>query len=240
MRTVLARELSAWFDAPLAWLAVAAACAASTAWFMNGFFLAGRVDMSAFFEALPLAYLAFVPALSMRLWSEDLRTRTFELWRTLPLRTGEIVAGKFLAACCVLAAFLASTLGIVALLESVGEPDLARIAIAYLGAFLLGALLLAIGQLCSALTADQVLAYVATALIGALLVALGDPRVVAVVDGWGAGLHLGSTLERWIAIAPHYDAFVAGAIPLRSLAWFVGLIVAALAANAWTTARVRA
>lgn len=240
VRTVLARELSGWFDAPIAWLAVAAASAASTAWFMNGFFLAGRVDMSAFFEALPFLYLAFVPALAMRLWSEDLRTRTFELWMTLPLRPAQIVAGKFLAASCVLAAFLACTLGIVVLLAALGDADLARIACGYAGAFLLGALLLAIGGLCSALTADQVLAYVATALVGAALVALGDARVVAVVDGWAPALQLGSALERSIALAPHYEAFVAGTVPLRSLAWFLGLIAAALAVNAWSVARERA
>jgi ABC-2 type transport system permease protein len=236
---VLSRELAGWFDAPIAWLAVAAALFASTSWFMNGFFLAGRLDMTPFFEVLPLVYLLFVPALAMRQWSEDLRTRTFELWMTLPLRPGQVVLGKYLAACVVLALFLAGTLGIVALLCALGAPDLGRIACGYAGALLLGAQLLAIGQLCSALTADQVVAFVAAALAGAVLLGTGDERVVAVLDAWWPSLGAGSLLERWLSAEPHYAAFVAGRIPLGSAIYFAATSGACLAVNAWTAARAR-
>lgn len=236
---MLARELSGWFDAPIAWLAVAAALFASTSWFMNGFFLAGRLDMTPFFEGLPLCYLLFIPALAMRQWSEDLRTRTFELWMTLPLRPAQVVLGKYLAACVVLALFLAGTLGIVALLCALGEPDLGRIACGYAGAFLLGALLLALGQLCSALTADQVLAFAAAALASALLLESGDERVVAVLDGWSPALGLGSALARWFSALPHYAAFTAGRIPLASALYFAALSAACLAINGLVAARAR-
>ena len=65
VRAVFGRELEGWFEAPLAWLAIAAALFASTAWFMNEFFLAGALDMTPFFERLPLVFVLFVPALSI-------------------------------------------------------------------------------------------------------------------------------------------------------------------------------
>jgi ABC-2 type transport system permease protein len=108
----------------VAWLAVAAAVFAANAWFMNEFFLAARLDMTPFFERLPFVFVVFVPALSLRQWSEDLRSRTFELWMTLPLRPVEIVVGKYLAGLALIAVFLAGSLPIVVLLLALGEPDL--------------------------------------------------------------------------------------------------------------------
>lgn len=236
---MLARELAGWFEAPLAWLAVAAAILASNAWFMNEFFLAGTLDMTPFFERLPLVLVAFVPAIAMRTWSEDLRARTFELWMTLPFRPSQVVAGKYAAALTVLALFLAGTLPIVAMLCALGSPDLGRIAAGYAGAFLLGAQMLAFGQLASALFADQVLAFLAGALASAALVFSGHERVVAVLDGLAPSMAVGRRVADFASAWPRYERFAGGEIALAGVAYFVASALACLWVNALVAARAR-
>lgn len=236
---VLQRELAAAFDSAIAWVATAAALLATTSVFMNEFFLAGKLDMTPLFELLPRVFVLFLPALSMRLWSEDLRSRTFELWMTLPLPPAAVVLGKYLAALALLALFLAGTLPVVALLATLGEPDYGRIAAGYAGAFLLGGMLLALGGLCSALTSDQVVAFLLAAFAAFVLTFLGEERVAAVIDGAAPGWRVGSFLADHVALRAPYEACVRGWIPLGALAYFVGLAALLLALTTQVVARNR-
>jgi ABC-2 type transport system permease protein len=233
---VAGRELAAACDSSIAWVATIAALLALSSVFMNEFFLAGKLDMQPLFDLLPLLFVLYMPALSMRTWSEDLRSRTFELWMTLPLPPGAVVAGKYLASLALLLLFLAGTLPVVLLLVALGEPDLGRIASGYAGAFLLGATLLALGSLCSALTSDQIVAFLAAAFGAFLLVFLGEERVVAVLDGAAPGWRLGSFLSDHVSALPPYEGFVRGSLGLGALAWFAGL---ALLLLGFTTLAVR-
>jgi ABC-2 type transport system permease protein len=226
---VAQRELAAACDSSIAWVATIAALLALTSVFMNEFFLVGKLEMTPLFELLPLFFVLYLPALSMRSWSEDLRSRTFELWMTLPLRPAAVVAGKYLASLALLVLFLAGTLPVVVLLCALGQPDLGRIASGYAGAFLLGATLLALGALCSALTADQVVAFLCAAFGAFLLVFLGEERVVAVLDGAAPGWRLGSFLADHLSALPPYEGFVRGALSLGGCAWFTGLALLFLA-----------
>lgn len=239
VRAVLARELGGWFDAPLAWLALALSLFATSSWFLNEFFLANRLDLAPLFARLPWIYVLLVPALAMRVWSEDLRARTFELWMTLPLTPLQVVLGKYLAALLVLAAFLAGTLPVLAYVETLGSPDLGRVVAGYLGAFLLGAQLLALGVLASALFADQLAAFLVAAVLAGVELALGDERVVAVLDGLAPALGAGSGLARVASGLPRYEGFVAGSVGLAPILWFLATTAAALWANVRVAERAR-
>jgi ABC-2 type transport system permease protein len=230
LRAVAGRELAAAFDSNVAYVATIAGLLAVASAFMNEFFLSGKLDMTPFFDALAPALVLLMPAIAMRTWSEDLATRTFELWATLPLSSAQVVLGKYLAALALHLVFLAGTLPIVAMLCALGDPDLGRIASGYLGAVLLGALLLAIGQLVSGLSADQIVVFLATAFAGFALLGCGHPRVVAVLDGWLAGL--GTALHDRLSALPHYARFVRGTVAASSLAYFAGLSAVCLALNA--------
>lgn len=239
-RLVLGRELQAWFDGAIATVALVAALLAVLASFMNEFFVRGRLDMAPFFERLPLVLVLFVPALAMRLWAEDKGRRTFELWMTLPLTPLQIVLGKYAAALLVYGVFLLGTLPIPILLFSLGSPDPGPILAGYLGALLLGSLFLALGQLLSGLSADQVVAFLSTALVCAFLVATGEPRVIAALDGLATSLAAGTRLSEWVSALPRFEAFARGSVSLAGLVYFAGLAAIALAANAASVARNRA
>ena len=73
------RELSAAFDTAIAPVTLLVSVLFVGAAFMNGFFLAGRVEMTSFFAQMPLFFAVLVPALTMRLFAEEKKSRTIEL-----------------------------------------------------------------------------------------------------------------------------------------------------------------
>lgn len=205
---VCAREWNAAFDSALAWLTIALAVLALNATALNEFFLAGRLELRALFETLPMVLVVLAPALGMRLWSEDLRQRTAELWLTLPVRTGAIVLGKYLALLGLYTLVLVGTLPLVILLSQLGDPPLLTIARGYLGALALGAALLAIAGFFSTLHAEALSAFVSAAFTAFLLLALGDARVMAILDGLLPGSGLGSLLGERVALLGAYQELV--------------------------------
>jgi ABC-2 type transport system permease protein len=217
---VAARELGAAFDSGIATVATIAFTLLANSIFMNEFFLAGTLEMRAFFDLAPLLFAFFLPALSMRLWAEEKKHRTIELLFTLPIRPVQAVLGKYLAALALYGLFLAGTLPIPILLEVLGTPDRGAIVAGYLGLSLFGAQFLALGGLCSALTRDQIVAFVASTLAGFTLVLTGEERVAGVLDGLFPTLALGSFLRENLAALPPYGEFVRGVIRLSATLYF--------------------
>ena len=219
VRLVAARELGAAFDTGIATIATVALTLLANSIFMNEFFLTGTLDMSGFFDLLPLLLAFFLPALSMRLWAEEKKSRTVELLFTLPIRPLQAVLGKYLAALALYGLFLACTLPIPVMLEVLGSPDRGAIVAGYLGLVLFGALFLAIGGLCSALARDQIVAFVASTLVGFALVLTGSERVAGVLDGLFP-FALGSFLREHLSALPPYGEFVRGIVRLSATSYF--------------------
>jgi ABC-type transport system involved in multi-copper enzyme maturation permease subunit len=190
---------------------------------MNEFFLTGNVDMGGFFDQMPLLLPLFLPALTMRLFAEEKKTRTIELLLTLPISAGQAVLGKFFAAFLVYALFLVGTLPIVVMLLALGDPDLGQIVSGYIGLALAGGFLLALGTFISALSSDQIVTFVATSVAGYLLVLLGNEKVVTVLDGLSPALAAGSFLRDGVSLMPHYESFVRGVIGLPAVVYFVAM-----------------
>lgn len=209
-RCVAQRELAAAFDSALAYVTLIASLLAINSATLNQFFLVGRLELDGLFEILPLALLMLAPALAMRLWSEDLRTRTCELWLTLPIDSRAVLLGKLGALYLLYGLVLVGTLPMLGLLLYLGEPDLARIAWGYAGALGLGAALLAVCSLFSALSSDSITAFIAGAFSCFVFLASGDPRVIAVLDGLIPSWALGSWLGEYFSLLPIYQACVDG------------------------------
>jgi len=109
-----------------------------------------------------LAFMLICPAVTMRVVSEELRLGTIEILLTAPVRTADIILGKYAAALGFLVLLLAPTLVFVAALEIYGRPDYGELLCGYLGVLLAGSVYLASGILASTLTASQVVAYLIT------------------------------------------------------------------------------
>lgn len=236
---IAGRELGAAVDSKIAYVYTVAFVVLANSIFMNEFFLTGTVDMTGFFDLMPLLLPVFLPAVTMRLWAEERKQRTIEMLLTMPIRPMQAVLGKYVAALALYSLFLIGSLPIVVMLLALGDPDVGLIVSGYLGLMLFGALLLAVGQLLSALTADQIVAFVTTTAVAFLFVLTGDDRVVTVLDGLFPGIELGTRVYESFSIGPHYEAFVRGVVGLPALIYFGGLSALFLWINAQVLERFR-
>ncbi|RMG92207.1 MAG: ABC transporter [Chloroflexi bacterium] len=118
------------------------------------------VDLANVLGTFTFLYIFAAPAITMRLLSEEQRSGTMELLMTLPLRDGEVVLGKFMAAFIFYMVATALTLVYPFVLIQFGNPDIGPILTSYLGVLLWGAGLLAIGLLASALSDNQMVSFI--------------------------------------------------------------------------------
>src|SRR3990167_10285270 len=95
------REFHSYFATPLAYVFIVVFLLLNgiCTFYFGNFFARGQADLVPFFSFHPWIYVVFIPALSMRLWSEERKTGTIELLLTLPISTWQAICGKYLAAC---------------------------------------------------------------------------------------------------------------------------------------------
>jgi len=220
VRLIAGRELAAYFDSAIAYVFTVAFLVLANSIFMNEFFLAGNVDMTAFFDQLPLLLAFFLPAITMRLWAEERKQRTIEFLLTLPISPLQAILGKYVAALGLFSLFLLGSLPIPIMLGALGTPDVGLIVAGYVGLLCFGAMFLAFGMFLSALSGDQIVAFVLSTLLGFTFVLTGNDQVAAVLDGLFPSLGVGTFLFENVSALPHYDAFVRGLIELSSLVYF--------------------
>ena len=104
-RNVFKRELYGYFNSPVAYIFLVIFLMV-TSWFTfawGQFYEARQASLEPFFRYHPIVYLIFIPAVSMRLWSEERKSGTIQLLLTLPITIHQAVLGKFLAAWAFLA-----------------------------------------------------------------------------------------------------------------------------------------
>ncbi len=235
MRNTLAifrRELAAYFATPLAYvfIVIFLVLAGVLTFFLGNFFERGQADLQAFFTFHPWLYLVLVPALSMRLWAEERKSGTIELFLTLPIRLREAVVAKFLAAWCFAGIALALTFPFWVTVNFLGDPDNGVILASYLASWLMAGAILALGAAVSAATKNQVIAFVVTAALAFVLIVAGTSTVLGLFRGWAP-----EAVIRAVAVASifgHYSAVTRGVIAFADLFYFASLIVGFLAANA--------
>ncbi len=109
-----------------------------------------------------LALMLALPALSMRVLSEERKNGTAELLMTSPITTTQLVLGKFLGTLAILALMLLLTLPLIITIDFWADPEWPALGAAYLGYFLFGAVILAIGLFASSLTENQIVALLMT------------------------------------------------------------------------------
>jgi ABC-2 type transport system permease protein len=110
IQTIFRREFAAYFNVPIAYIFIVVFLAVNSGLFMTSFFLSGSADMRGFFSLLPITLIVFIPAVTMRLWSEESKGGTIALLQSFPVSAGELVLGKFLASYLFYLIALAGTL----------------------------------------------------------------------------------------------------------------------------------
>jgi ABC-2 type transport system permease protein len=229
--TVFRREFASYFATPLAYvfIVIFLALAGALTFFLGNFFERGQADLQAFFSFHPWLYLFLIPALSMRLWAEERKTGTIELFLTLPITMTQAVLGKFLAAWAFTSLALALTFPLWITVNILGTPDNGVIVASYIGSLLMAGAFLAIGACLSALTKNQVIAFVLTAAVCFLFTVSGSSLVLGLVKGW-----MPEAVVRTVSsysFLTHFSAINRGVIDLRDAVFFLSTIALFLFAN---------
>ena len=226
------RELAAYFATPLAYVFVLIFLVLSGVFtfYIGGFYERGQADLAPFFSFHPWLYLFLVPAISMRLWSEERKSGTIELLLTLPLTRMQAVLGKFLAAWLFTGLALVLSFPLWITVNFLGAPDNGVIVASYLGSWLMAGSFLAIGSCMSALNRNQVIAFITTAVVCFLFILSGFPLVLDALSGWAPQLLIDAIAS--MSFLTHFTAVSKGVIGLRDLLFFVSLTVVWLAATA--------
>ncbi len=229
--TVAKREFAGYFATPVAaiFLIIFLALVAAITFFIGYFLERGNADLQPFFNFHPWLYLFFAPALSMRLWAEERRQGTIELFLTLPIPLWAAVLGKFVAAWMFLGLALVLTFPMWVTVNVLGEPDNGVILASYLGSFLMAGGYLAIGSCLSAATKNQVIAFVLTVTVAFLFTAGGAGFLSDLVAEFVSKSVLDGIAG--VSVLPHFNQIVKGMIAFKDLAYFVALIVAWLLAT---------
>jgi len=166
----------------------------------------------------------------MRLWAEERKSGTIELFLTLPVSMGAAVLGKFLAAWEFAFIPLALTFPFWITVNYLGHPDNGVILASYIGAQLMAGAFLAIGAALSALSKNQVIAFVVTAAICFLFTVTGSPIVLGFLKNWAPETVLGTVAS--FSMLTHFSAIIRGVVDLRDIVFFLSVIVLFLFANA--------
>ena len=232
VKTIAKRELSSYFNSPVAYvfLVIFLLLTGFFTFTAGQFFERGEASLGAFFGWHPWLYLVLVPAVGMRLWSEERRSGTLELLLTLPISAWEAILGKFLASWIFLALALAVTVPVVFTVNWLGAPDNGQIAAGYFGSLMLAGAYLAITCMTSALTRNQVIAFILSAVACLFLILAGFNPVTDMFTRWASPAVV-ETIAAF-SVVTHFDGFQKGVIDTRDLFFFVSLIGIALYATA--------
>jgi ABC-2 type transport system permease protein len=217
---VYQKELASYFRSPIAYYVVAVYLLGAGYFFLYNIFLTGETAMAGTFQNMGILLITLAPLISMRLFSAEFSAGTAELLLTLPLGSWQIVLGKYLGAVTILSLIATGTLIDLVPLYLFGTPETLTILSGYIGFVLLGMACLAIGELFSALTHNQIVAALLTA---AVLLAFW---FVGHLQNFQASYAMRS-LFGYLSFALHFADFIQGLLRTEGVTFF--LVVSGIA-----------
>jgi ABC-2 type transport system permease protein len=226
--TIVKRELTGYFVSPVAYvfLVIFLLLTGFFTFTVGNFFERGEASLVSFFTWHPWLYLFLVPAVGMRLWSEERRLGTMELLLTLPIATWQAIIGKFLASWIFLAIALALTFPVIITANWLGDPDNGVIASGYVGSLLLAGSYLAVSCMTSAMTRNQVISFILSVIILLFLILCGYNPVTDLLSRWASPTVVQTVAS--FSVMTHFDAFQRGILDFRDLLFFGSVIGFAL------------
>ena len=228
--TIYRREVAAYFNSPIAYIfMILFIFILSFLFFVFfPFFSQTNPDLRNFFFWFPWVLSIFIPAVTMRLWSEERRSGTIELLLTWPLQAWEVVVGKYLAGLFVIAISLILTLVVpISLSSSVSSLEWGVVFTSYLGALLISSVYIALGSWASTLTNNQIVSLLIAIAFSLVMVGIGYPPVVKFLNALpGLGNFIG-----WFGTDSHFREFSKGLINPVGLIYGFSLTVFFLVLN---------
>ncbi len=231
---IFKKEARGYFITPIAYvfIVVYVALLGLLTYVQGRFFEIGEASLTfTFFKWHPWLNAFVVPAIGMKIWTDESKQDTLELLLTHPVSLRQLIVLKYLAALVPLITALLLTTTNIITVEVLGSPDYGPIITGYIGSFLIGAAFLAISCCCSALTRSPVVSFIISCTICILFLLIGSQQM-------GSELVSVFPKSRWlvegiasIGVLQYFDTFQRGLLDFTSIAYFACVIIIALAAN---------
>ncbi len=225
IRTIVAKELSSYFVSPVAYVFIVVFLMLSGVFTLvfSQYFEFNEATLDPFFYWHPWLYMVFVPAVGMRLWSEERRSGTLELLLTLPVTVWQAIWGKYLAGCIFLILCLFMTFPMVITVNYLGDPDQGKILCGFIGSLLVAFTFLAVSGLTSAFTRNQVVSFIISLVVCFGLICCGwQPVTDAMV-----AFDVPPDAVKFItasSIFTHFESIQRGVINSRDVVYYVSMI----------------
>lgn len=195
IKTIAIKEFKDYFISPIAYIVISLFLIVTGWFFFSTFFIFGRADLRDFFSLLPIIFSFIIPAITMRLFSEEKNVGSYETLLTMPVSFTDIALGKFFAATSFTVSMLVPTLSYPIFISFIGEVDPGPVIGGYIGAIFLAGAYCAIGLFASALTRNQIIAFIiGCALCFALtildkLLFFMPSKIISAIEYIGANSH---------------------------------------------------
>lgn len=185
-------------------------------------FQVGAANIDTLFLISPWVFLFLVPAITMNMFADELRTGNMELLLTRPISEFKIVMAKYLASIVLVLIALVPTLlflfSIDSLADPVGNVDYGAIAGSYIGLVFLGAVYASIGIFASSLSKNVIVSF----LLGILFCFLFYLGFDLLSDLISAGSV--SEFIKSLGINDHYSSVSRGVVDSRDIIYFLSVI----------------
>lgn len=247
MLAVYKRELQGYFYSPIAYIFIGLFMALAGLVFLANNMLSGSANFNGMLGYMTFLFMFVVPILTMRLLSEERKNKTDQLLLTSPASISSIVIGKYLAALTVFLITLVITFMYPIILFIYGNPSIMEILSGYLGFLFLGAALIAVGLLISALSENQIISAFIT--FGLLLVIWLGSVALNLVSSLVAQIEIGFfqwiadrvlDVMEWLSVFGRFTPFANGLFSITDVFYylsfasvFVFLTIRAIESRRW-------
>ncbi len=221
MKHIFKKEFKSYFISPIAYIVISIFLTIIGWIFYSTFFLNDQASLAHFFSLLPVTFAFIIPAVTMRLFSEEMNVGSYELLLTLPVKFTDIIMGKFLAAVAFIGVMLSPTICYAIFTEILGDLDWGPVIGGYIGALLLGAAFSAIGLFASSLTRNQVIAFIIGITICFGLTLITDFMLYFLPD-------YAVDLFQYFSANYHFGSIAKGVVDSRDILYFLTVCFIAL------------
>jgi ABC-2 type transport system permease protein len=212
---IFQKEFSSYFISPIAYIVISIFLLVTGWFFFATFFLFNQANLRTFYALLPVVFAFVIPAITMRLISEELNIGSDEILLTMPVTFRDIILGKFLASVALIIAMMIPTFAYPLTVSLLGQLDWGPVVGGYVGAVFLGAAFSAVGLFASALTRNQIIAFIIGLAICFTLTLIDKMLYFLPQSLLGVFAYLGADF--------HFQNIAKGIIDSRDIVYFVSI-----------------
>lgn len=218
MKAILKRDFVAYFTSPIAYSFITVFSLFAGYFFVTSNLLYLSPDIRYTFSNLNIVFIVIVPLLTVKMITEERKSKTDQILLTSPISVSHIVLGKYFAAIGVFIVALLPTLIYIAMLAITGKPSFGEIITSYIGFFLMGSAFISVGLYVSSLTDNQFIASIGSFavlmflwILDSLTNFLSSPFIYNIIN--------------WISFKQKYTDFSMGILSLEAIVYYLSVCV---------------